>query len=129
MSRGARKVTLVEKSGRALKIIRENINLLGLDDSVEVIGRDYRRALDLLDRRGEIYRLIIADPPYRMISSSGGIEKILSLLGGSDSLNSRTLVVLEHFIKADSPLNPPGWERIEFKEYGQTGLSFFQKHI
>ena len=127
VSRGAKMVTMVEKDRRALRIIRENIRILGLGDRVEIISEDYRKALRRLGRERRSFGLVFADPPYKMLGTDNGIEKLLSLLDGSDSLKPGALVIIEHFLKIDFPSAPPGWVPIRRKQYGQTGVSIFQR--
>ena len=127
LSRGAKMVTMVEKDRRALKIIRENTRILGFRDSVQIISRDYRSALRQIGGEDSEYHLVFADPPYRLLGGKGGIEKLLSLVDSSVSLTPDALIVVEHFLKIDFPSGPPGWIQVKRKQYGQTGVSIFQR--
>ncbi len=62
LSRGAARVVFVEKSGRALRALRANIEKLGAEQQTEVVRGDalaYTAGLQPL-----AYDLALADPPY-----------------------------------------------------------------
>src|SRR5688572_4496501 len=61
LSRGAVKAVLVEKDGRALAT---NVARLQAGDRARVLSEDTRDALLALVRRGEVFDLVFADPPY-----------------------------------------------------------------
>jgi 16S rRNA (guanine966-N2)-methyltransferase len=64
LSRGAAHATLVERAPRAAAVIRSNITQLGLDERATVVSADALRTLETLGARGELFDLIILDPPY-----------------------------------------------------------------
>src|SRR5438477_4263842 len=58
MSRGAERATLVEKDRRALTIIKENANNLGVEDEMSVIAGDVFKVLER--ERHDSFDLVIA---------------------------------------------------------------------
>lgn len=62
LSRGAARVTFVEKSGRALRALAENVALLDANDLVEVVRADALRYVKTLERFA--FDVALADPPY-----------------------------------------------------------------
>lgn len=64
LSRGAAHATFVERAPRAAAVIRSNIAQLGLDERATVVSADALRILETLGARGEVFDLIILDPPY-----------------------------------------------------------------
>ena len=65
ISRGANNVTFVENYNDALKILKENISILGLDKKSKIIEKN---CFDFLDSNNDLnnkYDLIFMDPPYK----------------------------------------------------------------
>lgn len=108
LSRGASECIFVEKDRDALRILRTNLENLGLVSRSTVIAGD---ALVTSAQHHDI-DVVIADPPY-------GYSDWASLLSGL----SAGLVVLE----SDKPIGEIiGWETIREKKYGRTFVSFLQ---
>ncbi len=84
LSRGAKFCSFVEKRPRMIRLIRENIALLDLQDVTEVIQAD---ALSYY-RNHPAYDLILADPPYDYRDT----DQLVSLFG---NLLKGTRMVLE----------------------------------
>lgn len=108
LSRGADHCVFVEKDRDALRILRSNIDNLGLAGRSTVIAGDavtvgaQQRSVDV----------VIADPPY-------GFTDWQTLLRDVTA----TLVVLE----SDKPIGEiAGWETVREKKYGRTFVSFLQ---
>ena len=78
LSRGCEKATFVEGSGRTAAVISENLKRTRLEVKAEVVRGDVRREVERLVREGREYRLIFADPPYRIAASE--IGEVLPLL-------------------------------------------------
>lgn len=62
LSRGAERVTFVERSGGALRALRANVERLGAGAEVEVVRGDAERYAAQLEAGA--YDLALADPPY-----------------------------------------------------------------
>lgn len=62
LSRGAREVVFVERAGRALRTLRENVERLGAGEEVRVVRHDAARYAESLDEAA--FDLALADPPY-----------------------------------------------------------------
>ncbi len=62
LSRGARDVVFVERSGRALRTLRENVETLGAGDQVRIVRRDALAYVEGLEEGA--FELALADPPY-----------------------------------------------------------------
>src|SRR5690348_8883448 len=67
LSRGIVKAVFIEKDYKAISVIRENIQMLGLEPRVEISKNDAKRALDTLAERGVRFDLVFLDPPYKLI--------------------------------------------------------------
>jgi len=130
LSRGGAEAVLVESSLPARRVIRENIERLGLSDRAELLARDYAAALKKLGREGRSFDLVLADPPYAALKDSlspgrPGLEKILFLLESCDTVTRGGIFILEHFLKARELIPPRGWRKLTRRNYGRTALTFF----
>jgi 16S rRNA (guanine966-N2)-methyltransferase len=66
LSRGASRAVIVERDGRAVEVIRANLEALGLgEDEARVVHAPARAALRDASARGDAYDLVLLDPPYR----------------------------------------------------------------
>jgi pantetheine-phosphate adenylyltransferase/16S rRNA (guanine(966)-N(2))-methyltransferase RsmD len=80
LSRGCERAVFVEKSGRSVAAIRENLRRARFEEKAGVLRGDVERELDELARRGQVFHLIFMDPPYRIASTE--VDGILSRLRG-----------------------------------------------
>ncbi len=130
LSRGGVQTVLVESSAAACRIIRKNIERLGLSDRAEVFARDYAVALKKLGRDDRRFDLVLADPPYAALTAfppprRRGMEKILCRLDSCDTVRAGGIFILEHFIKSGELILPEGWRKLRRLHYGQTALTFY----
>ena len=64
LSRGARKVIFVEKSGEAFRLIQRNLLACKMEDRSEILLKDVNQAIHRLGEKEESFDLILMDPPY-----------------------------------------------------------------
>lgn len=106
LSRGAAHCTFVERAPDAVRVIRANLDKLGLAGRSTVLAADAVSAIRTL---GAV-DVLIADPPYGF----GGWDE---LLGG---VRARVAV-----LEGDAPVDaPPGWQVTKHKVHGRTHVSF-----
>jgi len=120
LSRGAGHVLLVEHGARATRVIRENIEAIGLPgavlaaDRVERVlargpargGQDSPAPAGGQDGgEGSRYDVVFADPPYALADTA--VSQVLSLLTGQGWLAPGALVIVERATRS-GPLNWPG---------------------
>jgi 16S rRNA (guanine(966)-N(2))-methyltransferase RsmD len=120
LSRGAARVTFVDREQACATIVAENLAATGFAQRAEVHSAD---AVDWLKaHRGDlaVYNLILLDPPYR----SRDVIETLRLLD-TLPLRPESVVVAEHH----GAVTMPSLERLRplrRQAYGSTGLSFFR---
>lgn len=137
-SRGAAHVTFVDRSPFCIRAIRENLeNLTPVPGTDTPFGTRYRvcrviradalAAIPKLAARGEIFGLVLLDPPY------GGdlARKTLIALSGCAIVSDAGWVVAE--CDKRDPL-PPSFEGAQarmklqrLETYGDTALAFYQR--
>lgn len=109
-SRGAERVDIVDQSAPAIKLIRENIALTGLDAAAY-----QAEALSFLDGCGK-YDLIFLDPPYQ----SALAEKALNRIKMFDILSIGGIIIAETAAETELPaLDAPYEKRREYR-YGKA---------
>ena len=125
LSRGALQAVFVDQSGQAVRLIRSNIELCGVQDRVRMVHAPVDQALRRLAGRGEMLDLVFMDPPY----GEGLVQKMLA--GLRDVVPNGALVVAEHGATdlSSLPLVEPEWSRIEERKYGDTAVTFFVREL
>lgn len=110
LSRGAREVVFVERSGSALKALRSNVDALDPDpDAVEIVRAD---ALDFLDGIDRPFDIALADPPY-------GKDLAEAVLRAFQRRPFARELWVEHGTKEELP-DLPG---ADSRRYGDTALT------
>ena len=113
LSRGAKKVIFVEKSGKIAKTIKENLVSLG-EEAVEnavIYTEDVTKF-----NTEETFDIIIADPPYNLFNSSA-IEPLIKLL------KTDGILVLSH--PGEAPELPP-LKLQKSRTYAAATISIYQ---
>jgi 16S rRNA (guanine966-N2)-methyltransferase len=117
LSRGAGHVLLVESAPRAAKVIRANIEALGLAGAELVTDRVER----LLRRTPPApYDLVFADPPYAVTAEAVG--EMLETLRDEHWLTPGALVVLERATRGEPVVWPAGYAEDRARRYGEGTL-------
>jgi 16S rRNA (guanine(966)-N(2))-methyltransferase RsmD len=127
LSRGARRARMIEKDTRAIAVLRENVELLGLGERVQIVRGDALRK-DLWNPLLEEERtdLVFLDPPYRLVEDPESRARILEcvehLMGAV--LDPAGCLVLHIPSRALDWLRTRGpWRRDE-RRYGSSGLLY-----
>ncbi len=124
LSRGAKRVILIETDRQQAHFLRESDAQLGVQDQAEVhsarasefIGHAIDSALRM--------DVVFADPPY----ASNEAEVTLNLLGEhSESLPEHFRLVIEHPSKKALPGDSGGMSRLKQYKYGDTMLTLYAK--
>jgi len=121
LSRGAREAIFVEDHPGALKVLRRNLEDLGLVDRSRVLPLPVAGALKKLAARGENFGLVFLDPPY------GGevAAATLTALAAAEILTPAAWVVAEHSSHQSLPDTVGQLARQQLKRYGDTQVSFY----
>ena len=126
LSRGAARVEFVERAPAALKVLRGNLEKLGLTAGFRIhaasVGATLRRAAGT--PKQERYEVLFLDPPY---DAAQEYEATLGLLGGSAAglLAEGALVIAEHRRKERLEDRYGSLVRTRLLEQGDAALSFY----
>jgi 16S rRNA (guanine966-N2)-methyltransferase len=123
LSRGARQVYFVELAKKHARLLRENLDSLGIVNGFEVHEREVAKALPLLDSTGVVCDFCFLDPPYLR---RGFYEQTLGFLAQSRLLQPTTIVIAEHEKKFDLPERFGALVRYRRLDQGDASLSFFK---
>lgn len=118
-SRGAARVTLVEKDRRAADVVRDNVRELRLPQ-IEV--RAMAVAKFLAAPAPAAYDVVFSDPPYSL--SRREVERDLDALAAGGWLAADAVMVVERSSRDHELTWPTGYVRSEVRRYGETSLTF-----
>ncbi|MEM9553139.1 MAG: 16S rRNA (guanine(966)-N(2))-methyltransferase RsmD [Acidobacteriota bacterium] len=119
LGRGAASALLVERSRRALELLRAAVRRL--DVPARVVHLDLPGGLARLDpRRDGGFDLVFADPPYAFDRHADLLAALVPLLA------SDAEVVIEHGPQPTPPDAVAGLERIGTRRYGDCRLSVYR---
>lgn len=117
LSRGAKRVVMIEKNAAVAKVAQANIDKLGLGKDAHCIQIPAESWLETVNEAR--FDVVLADPPYAQINPQV-IERASGLLAG------KGILVLSHSSKIESP-ELKSLELVQHKVYGDTALSFYRK--
>lgn len=121
LSRGAAEVVCVERAAPAVKVLRRNLEQLGIRDRIRVQAAS--AATFLRSSTGK-FDVVFLDPPYDAAEEYAGT---LGLLGGSVAavLAEGALVIAEHRRKQRLEEQYGALNRTRLLEQGDAALSFY----
>jgi len=118
ISRGARHATFVESDPRALRVLRENVALCGVENACTMVRDD---VLGFAERHPGMaaFDLILLDPPYDFRQ----LDAALAEAGGV--LAPGGLIVLEHSRRREPPAAPDHLAHRRTVTAGDSALAFY----
>ena len=99
LSRGAKQAVFVDHSKESIRCIQANLAALGISKMGEALYADVFSAMKKLAKRGNVFDVIYADPPYDTLFDSG-IEKF--------TYSTNVLNVLDELTELKLPLLKAG---------------------
>jgi len=121
VSRGAARCVLVDRSPEAAALCRDNARRLGMEERVQVLELDARRALERLAARGARFDVVFAGPPF------GEPPERVALLGAALAslrlLEEGGVFVLQAPRAGFGP-PPEGLRVVDDRAYGSNRLVF-----
>ena len=121
LSRGAAAAVFVEDHLQSLKVLRRNLDDLGLLDRSPVWPLPVTTALKKLAARGERFDLAFLDPPY----GGGDAVAALSALAALNLMSPGARVVVEHSRRESLPEACGALTRLMVRRYGDTQVAFY----
>jgi 16S rRNA (guanine(966)-N(2))-methyltransferase RsmD len=127
-SRGAARVTFVEKDQVCVDTLMKNFELLGLGEyesagsRIRLIQNDSFMTAKRLAQNGEKFDIIFADPPYGRDLA----KKILKTLVACDILHPNALVIIQHEKREILPEEEGRFFLVRERQYGSSKLTIYQ---
>lgn len=124
LSRGLDKVIFVDRDGKAIATIKDNVATLSLMEQVEIYRNDADRALNAIIKRDLSFDYIFLDPPYKKQQ----LEKILEIISEHKLLTKDGVVVCEHGKEVTLPAMVGEFVQAKFENYGIISVSLYRWH-
>jgi 16S rRNA (guanine966-N2)-methyltransferase len=123
LSRGAEHVLLVENGARAARVIRQNIDAIGLPGAAVITDRVERvlaRGPAPAPGSGDAarYDVVFADPPYALADED--VSRMLALLAAGAWLAPGALVIVERATRSGPVRWPDGFVPDRARKYGEA---------
>jgi 16S rRNA (guanine966-N2)-methyltransferase len=133
LSRSAAFALCVEKSSRHAQFIRQNLEESRLPaDSLHIRVQDAFTAIRQLTGEGQLFDLILADPPYGEKNvgrrSTSFAQQLLDERTLPQLLQTGGLFILGH-TKRDTLSIPPEWEETKLLKHGDTYMRFLSRNF
>ncbi len=123
LSRGATHATFVESQKDALRCIKANLTALKLEKEATVYSYDVFDVLKKLEKKGESFDIIYADPPYHLTSI---YSELLAYLDASLLLSKGGILFLESL--SPSPLKNMDLEHLVLIDQRRFGTSLLHQY-
>ncbi len=118
LSRGASKVTFIERDQTAAGCIDHNLTTLGIGDEATLIRSSVSNWLSTAELSS--FDLIFADPPY-------SDEQLSTVIRLFELLKPGALMVLSHTGKGEVPLRTNEIVVVDSRSYANAHLTFFRR--
>lgn len=119
LSRGAASAVFVDESTEAVRLVRENLKNMGVEDKSVVTKGD---AIAFL-KRGDQYDIIFLDPPYE----TGLIEKALKNIIEFDILKENGIIICETKAEKQLPEGTPPYTKGREYKYSRIKITLYSK--
>ena len=123
ISRGAESAVVCDCSREAAKAIRQNIEMLKLQEEVRFLFMQDLQAVALLGKEKAQFDLVFLDPPYRIST-----DPACKAMAEAGILMDGALVVIEHDVRV-TPAPEKCYELIDKRQYRDTVISFYQFNL
>lgn len=122
LSRGAEKVIFVDRDGKAIQTIHENVKICELDDSAEIFRNDAERALKAVIKRELSFQFIFLDPPYKKQQ----LLKLLEWIDREQLLVPNGTIICEHGSDIHLPETVGNLGVRKHEKYGIIAITIYE---
>lgn len=128
LSRGAERVTFVEKDRRVAQYVRENAGAIGCAECARVLSFDLLTESARLRDAGGPFDVVFVAPPYplmRAVAPSSPVGALLESLWTGAVVKPGGIVILQHDRRTPVADVWPHARVADRRTYGKTTLTFF----
>jgi 16S rRNA (guanine(966)-N(2))-methyltransferase RsmD len=122
LSRGAERAVFADHARAAARVLRKNLDELGLAGRAEVHVGDATRFAQRLGREGRSFSWIFLDPPY----AAGLADAALAAIAAGRLLAPDGTLVVEHDRRASPQAEHGLLIKADCRRYGDTELTFYR---
>lgn len=123
LSRGASFAYINEKAYDALKVIKKNVESLGVQNKTKVMNLDYKVALKSLTNDNIKFDIIFLDPPYRM----NIVKEIVDYISSNDMLKEKAIIICQYVSGNYQPQETETLKIIKNFSYASSEVCIYQK--
>jgi 16S rRNA (guanine966-N2)-methyltransferase len=120
LSRGALNAVFVDESNEAIKLVKENVKILGFEDKATITRGDAAAFL----RQGGSFDIIFLDPPY----DSGLMEKAVNNIFEFDMLKENGIIICETNVERQLPEAILPYIKGKEYKYGKIKVALYSKN-
>lgn len=120
ISRGAAMVYFVDQSRKACRIVRENLESLGIKDGYKILEMDLVKALEAV---GTTFNVAFLDPPW---DREDLYRNTLEAFAGLPVLSADGVLVVEHSKRVKLPETVEALRRARTIVHGDSALGFYR---
>ncbi|MFA4016455.1 MAG: hypothetical protein RUDDFDWM_001565 [Candidatus Fervidibacterota bacterium] len=124
LSRGAAKVTFIERNPICIATLQRNISMVGCQKQAKVICSDAIAAMRRLLKMGEKFDIIFADPPYGTNLANRLLEWLDENLG---LLEEDGFIIIQHSRRDSLSHSCSSLELLKSHSIGETVFSFYAR--
>lgn len=125
LSRGMDSAIFVDKQGKAVHTIKENLKTVKMEDSSEIFRTDAHRALKAAEKRDLAFDLILLDPPYMKINYEELFEEIFE----RKLIKPNGIIYCEHDPSERLPEETEKISVIKHEKYSNTiAITIYRAH-
>lgn len=125
LSRGLDRVIFVDRDGKAIQTIKENISVCSFTEKAEIYRNEANRALKAVIKRGLKFDVVFLDPPYKKQQ----LLDVLTEMDQSSLLAESGVIVCEHSHDVALPERIGQLQRIKREQYGIINITIFQNDL
>ncbi|HEX2580140.1 MAG TPA: 16S rRNA (guanine(966)-N(2))-methyltransferase RsmD [Rhabdochlamydiaceae bacterium] len=121
LSRGATQATFVESHKEALRCIKANLAALKIEKEAAVYSYDVLTVLKKLEKKGDHFNFIYADPPYHLLAI---YDELLAYLDNSQLLSKGGTL----FLESRAPLKNRKTDHLVLIDQRRFGTSLLHRY-
>ena len=123
LSRGVAHCLFVERLARAVRVIRENIETLGVGETTRIIRADVKRFLKDSPEGSPLGDLVFLGPPY----DTGEALATVRILTARELVDSGGLIIAQTSKREKMDMLCGTWRVTRCATYGDTALWFYSR--
>ena len=127
LSRGAHEAVFVEKNTKSIRILKENLEKLRVQEPVLVLPKDVLSFLKSYS--GEKFDLIFADPPFTEEMADDVMLAAAEACLRGELFSEHTVMMIESGRREKIAEDYSSLIRYDQREFGDKYLSFFKKNV